>query len=37
VVGSFVGLGDGINDGLGLGSLVVGNFVGLGVGIVDGI
>lgn len=37
VVGSFVGLGLGIVEGLREGLLVVGNFVGLGVGKDDGI
>ena len=32
-----VGLGEGIRDGLGLGSLVAGNLVGLGVGMLDGL
>jgi hypothetical protein len=36
VVGNFVGLGDGIKDGVGEGFRVVGSFVGVGVGKVDG-
>jgi len=36
-VGSFVGLGLGIREGLLLGSWVVGSIDGLGVGYVEGI
>lgn len=36
-MGSFVGLGDGIEEGLDVGILVVGSFVGAGVGMLDGM
>jgi len=36
VVGKFVGVGEGINEGCVLGKFVVGSLVGLGVGTTDG-